>query len=269
MRSTPAGRVTAWIVCAALLLFTSSAVRAQDNGVSVSRAHSHNDYFRSVPFYTAYSCGFGSIEPDVMLVDGVLLVCHDKRGIDTNRTLQRLYIDPIVRLMALNGGKAYPDGRPLQLFIDLKTDYRQSIPALLRLIEPVRECFDRRLNPAAVRIVLSGGIPSPEHFADYDAILSFDGHRHLRYTPGQLERVALFNDPFFAFSKWNGKEKMAEKEFAALKHYVDSIHTIGKPVRFWATPESETTFRTFINLGVDYLNTDHPEKLAVFLNNYN
>ena len=241
---------------------------AQPREVNVSMAHSHNDYFRSVPFYKAYSLGFGSIEADILVVDGQVIVAHDKKGVDPKRTLKRLYIDPIVEQMNLHEGKIYPNGKKLQLYIDLKTNHTVSIPALTKLIRPVREYFDVRHNPDAVKIVLSGAIPKPEQFSLYDDIFFFDGYKDLHYTPEQFERVAIYNAPFFDFSHWNGRGRPIKSEYDALSRYVDSIHRLGKPVRFWATPDSKIAYHTFIKLGFDYINTDKPEELAVFLNHY-
>ncbi|MCS6919603.1 MAG: hypothetical protein NZM28_07520, partial [Fimbriimonadales bacterium] len=41
------------------------------------RAHSHNDYWRKRPLQDALECGFCSVEADIFLVDGKLLVGHD------------------------------------------------------------------------------------------------------------------------------------------------------------------------------------------------
>ena len=43
----------------------------------LGRAHAHNDYEHTRPLLDALDCGFGSIEADVHLVDGRLLVAHD------------------------------------------------------------------------------------------------------------------------------------------------------------------------------------------------
>ena len=42
--------------------------------------HSHNDYARRVPFYQAYAQQVASIEADVFLRDGKLLVGHEVGG---------------------------------------------------------------------------------------------------------------------------------------------------------------------------------------------
>src|SRR5204862_3959746 len=59
------------------------------------RAHAHNDYEHSRPLLDALDRGFCSIEADVWLVDGRLLVAHDRNAVKAERTLQTLYLDPL------------------------------------------------------------------------------------------------------------------------------------------------------------------------------
>lgn len=59
------------------------------------RAHSHNDYEHEHPLADALAHGFWSVEADIWLRDGALLVAHDFSDLSTNRTLQKLYLDPL------------------------------------------------------------------------------------------------------------------------------------------------------------------------------
>ena len=250
-----------------LLSLVSSMVQAQPN---VNRqAHSHNDYLQDLPFYQAYSQRFASIEADVMLVDDRLLVAHDKHGLDSLRTFERLYARPIAEQMALNGGTPYPEGGSLQLLIDLKTPAATTLPALLKVLEPLRHCFDPKINPSAVKIIVSGSIPSPDQFDHYDQMIFFDGHPAVNYTPQQRTRLGMVSAPFYKFSSWNGLGRMTHQEYDSIKNWIDSIHDLDLPVRFWAAPDTKTAWQTFLNLDVDFINTDHPEALAAFLNTYN
>jgi hypothetical protein len=43
-------------------------------GIIPKPVHSHNDYWRDVPFYTALSYGAVSVEADVSLINGTLYV---------------------------------------------------------------------------------------------------------------------------------------------------------------------------------------------------
>ena len=68
-------------------------------GVSISiptepilSGHSHNDYLRRTPLWDALSLGFISIEVDIHLVGGALLVGHDLEDLDPSKTLQSLYL---------------------------------------------------------------------------------------------------------------------------------------------------------------------------------
>ena len=72
--------------------------------VPLARAHAHNDYDHTRPLFDALDCGFASIEADIHLVDGMLLVAHDKEDIRPERTLQSLYLDPLRKRIKGNGG---------------------------------------------------------------------------------------------------------------------------------------------------------------------
>ena len=60
-------------------------------------AHAHNDYEHPRPLLDALDHGFTSVEADVFLVDGQLLVAHDPADLDPARTLESLYLDPLAR----------------------------------------------------------------------------------------------------------------------------------------------------------------------------
>lgn len=85
--------------------------------------HSHNDYAQRVPFYQAYAQQVSSIEADVFLHDGQLLVGHDVEDLRADMTFEALYVEPIVTLFARNGGRAFRDSdQTLQLMVELKSE---------------------------------------------------------------------------------------------------------------------------------------------------
>jgi hypothetical protein len=61
--------------------------------------HSHNDYWRDVPLYSALSYGVISVEADVWLVNGTLYIGHDVQSLTPNRTFDGLYIQPLVEIL--------------------------------------------------------------------------------------------------------------------------------------------------------------------------
>lgn len=50
---------------------------------------------------------------------------------------------------------------------------------------------------------------------------------------------------------------------------VNETHLLGKPIRFWSTPDNETTWDFLIHNKVDFINTDKITLLADFLDLYN
>ncbi|EDM35478.1 alkaline phosphatase [Pedobacter sp. BAL39] len=230
--------------------------------------HSHNDYLQNQPFYTAHSNHFASLEIDVFLQGRELLVAHTSAELDVRRTIEKLYLEPLLREINLNDGKAYKNGDHLQLMIDLKTAGAPTMKVLEEKLKPIRQYFDVKNNPNAVRVVISGDVPPADQFRNYDELFFFDGKAGFNYTPEQLTRIAFFSAPLQRFSKWNGLGRMVEEDYSKVKQFVDSVHQVGKPVRFWGNPDTKTCWQAFIKLGVDYLNTDSPAEMARFLNTY-
>lgn len=125
--------------------------------------HSHNDYWRHVPLYDALAAGCTSVEADVWLSDNDLFVGHSQKSLTQNRTLESLYIDPIVSILSnqntpsqvtttnetssssaspstadLNGVFDASPKTALTLLIDMKTDGASTFPAVLEHLEPFR-----------------------------------------------------------------------------------------------------------------------------------
>lgn len=253
---------------AALTGGVSPAIYAQQYDVK-KNTHSHNDYLQAQPFYTAHANHFASMEVDVFLVDNELYVAHNKEDIDKKRTIERLYIEPILAQIKLNGNnKVYRDSGKLQLMIDLKTAGEPALKRLEAKLKPIRQYFDLKNNPDAVKLVITGDAPNHDRFKAFDEIFYFDGKRNTPYTAEELKRVAFFSAGLQEFSKWNGLGRMVEEDYRKSKNFVDSVHRVGKQVRFWGNPDTKTCWQAFIKMGVDFLNTDSPAEMAKFLNNY-
>src|SRR6266568_639216 len=105
------------IILAALgsLTITSPVLAAEPT--PLIHAHAHNDYEHKRPLFDALDQGFCSVEADIYLVDGELLVAHDRAKVRPERTLQALYLDPLADRVRRNGGRVYRDGPPVVLLI--------------------------------------------------------------------------------------------------------------------------------------------------------
>lgn len=75
--------------------------------------HSHNDYWRAVPLFEALALGCAGVEADIYLPAKAgsesLLVGHTPSSLTQDRTLQNLYIGPLITILEnLNNGPAIP-----------------------------------------------------------------------------------------------------------------------------------------------------------------
>ena len=76
--------------CAVLSVARPTNAEGVRTPVRTMPIHSHNDYAQKRPFWGAYEAGADSIEADVFLVDGDLLVAHSRRELKKENTLRRL-----------------------------------------------------------------------------------------------------------------------------------------------------------------------------------
>src|SRR2546423_3232250 len=105
-----------WIILVMMALALVGATEVQ-RPRPLARAHAHNDYEHARPLAEALEQGFCSVEADVHLVQGHLLVGHDPRELRPGRTLQSLYLDPLKKRVAENGGRGYRDCPTVTLMI--------------------------------------------------------------------------------------------------------------------------------------------------------
>lgn len=69
----------------------------------IRRGHSHNDYHQENPLSSALKHGLNSVEVDVFPRDGTLLVAHTVFELDKGRTIENMYIAPILTMLRLSG----------------------------------------------------------------------------------------------------------------------------------------------------------------------
>ncbi len=255
------------IIAAAALTFGIAPVRAQQYPILL---HSHNDYSRTMPFYEAYSQHLFSVECDMYYTNGKFLVGHDPEDLKEDVTFDRLYLEPLINVYNLNGGRPYADSEEqIQLVVEIKSDNTDAyMKAFVEKIKKYPEIFDPSVNPYACRIVVTGHVPSPDKFSQYPSYVTFDGDINENYTPEQLKQVGMISMCFSSYSVWNGKGTIIAKEKAVIEDLIARVHALGKPIRFWGAPESVTVWTTFYSMGVDYINTDHPAPCGEFFRNW-
>lgn len=231
-------------------------VSAQPLKYSASNAHAHNDYAQPNPFYTAYLEKFGSIEADIFLVNGQLLVAHELKQVDAKKTLEALYLIPL---------NEYADThRTFQLLIDIKTE---SIATLDTLIQVLKKYPSLIQNPK-IKMIVSGNRPPENAYASYPSFIWFDGRLNKEYTPAQLEKIAMLSEDFGKFTQWKRTWPIGNHEQQALTLAIQKAHAYKKPVRLWGSPDFAAAWEGLMEMEVDFINTDKIKELAQFLHHW-
>jgi hypothetical protein len=234
------------------------------------RAHAHNDYEHTRPLLDALDQRFCSVEADIFLRDGQLLVGHNAKDLKPERTLEKLYLAPLQQRISKNNGSVYGTKQRFFLFVDIKTDEATTYPALHQMLSKyagiVSEVKDNQLTERAVTVILSGNRPSLDklakqspRFAAYDGRLSDLDSK----VPHHL--MPVISDNWSTKIGWGGSAPMSPATMEKLKVYVKKSHEQGRLVRFWATPEKEPVWKLLLDLDVDLINTDRLPELRTFL----
>ncbi|MGZ8901052.1 MAG: hypothetical protein ACXW3Z_13245, partial [Limisphaerales bacterium] len=206
-----------------LLLFfvCSLATFAADPvGAALPQAHAHNDYEHSRPLLDALSHGFTSVEADVFLVDGDLLVAHDKEDLDPARTLKGLYLDPLKNL-ARGKKSLFPTGETLTLLIDFKTAAEPTYDALGTLLTNYSGMLTRfesdRIHTNGVTVIISGNRPREILLAEKSRFAAFDGRLGDLGKNLPLYFMPLVSDNWNNHFTWKGSGEFPADEREKLK----------------------------------------------------
>ncbi|KAF5554659.1 hypothetical protein FMEXI_1942 [Fusarium mexicanum] len=192
-----------WIDAAAATIGVGHWLSDSTRTTQPVRCHSHNDYLRNVPLLDAISAGCPSVEADVWNEDDDLYVAHRHFQLETNHTLESLYLNPLLGIFnrqrdtfscergmpchspstanePLAGVfEADPD-RPLVVLIDFKTEGNATWETLQRQLEPLRRrnlltYFNgTAIVPGPVVIVGTGNTP-------FDKITANNTYRDVFY----------------------------------------------------------------------------------------
>lgn len=249
--------------------FVPALHAAEPSPAPLRNVHSHNDYMQARPLLEALDQGFCSVEADIHLVDGALLVAHSRREVKPGRTLQSMYLDPLRERVRQNHGRVYPGGPDVTLLIDLKTDAATTYP-VLRLVlqgyaDVLTEFRDDGIRTNAITVILSGNRPSESLPKEPVRLASLDGR------PADLDRnpspkvVPLISEDWSTLFHWRGQGAMSAEERAKLQSLIDRAHAQGRRIRFWGFPDTPAFWGLQREVGVDFINTDKLADLRAFL----
>lgn len=251
------------------------------------RAHSHNDYEQRRPLHEALDHGFCSVEADIHLVDGALLVAHDRPKVSPARTLESLYLEPLRHRIHTNQGHVFPQpqaparagasrmdrtaGKELEfiLLIDIKSEADATYAVLRPILESYRAILTRftpdSTRPGPVTVILSGNRPIDVVRAEPERWCAIDGRLPDLETADNLHLMPLISSPWsrdFGAFKDGALVAGDRQRLAAI---AGRAHARNRMLRFWGVPDEPFAWRTLLGAGVDWIGTDHIAGLATFL----
>lgn len=250
---------------AAFICLSGALLQAQV--APVPHAHAHNDYVHPRPLHDALDNGFTSIEADVYLHNGNLVVSHLPVGLGRKKTLEQLYLEPLKEVVIKHKGRVYEGyDDAVTLMIDFKGTGNESYARLKQLIQPYLPMLTtykngKVLKQGAVNLLISGAKP-------FDAVMKEDtAYVMIDAGIGQLKdkdvtRVsARYSDPYQKYFTWKGKGAMPLDQKNLLDSLVHKAQLLEKDIRFYHIPDKPAVWRVLLDAGVTWINTD---KLFLF-----
>lgn len=238
-------------------------------------AHAHNDYWHDRPLLDALSHGFTSVEADAMLIDGELYVGHDiPEGDHSLPTLQELYLKPLQERIEQQGGSVYAGyDSSFYLMIDFKTEAQDTYTRLKEVLLPYQSMLSYTqggtYHPGAVTIFISGNRPIEQVQQEDLKLVGLDGRPDDLGKGYSATLMPVISQHYRAILDWDGDKPISRKQMKALQKLTKQAHQEGKKVRLWATPEKTLVWKTLLEGGVDFINTDQLADLQQFLNQRN
>jgi hypothetical protein len=229
--------------------------------IPLTHVHAHNDYLHQHPLADALSHGFCSVEADIHLVDGQLLVAHDLKSTDPGKTLQSLYLDPLRTRIKANGGRVYPGGPPLVLLIDIKTPFATTYPALKDVLNQYDDILTTWRNghrrDGAILAIITGDRQQSVIAADNPRLCACDGELSDLDRNPPADLVPWISAPWQKSFQWKADgSPMPEDQRQRLREIVSRVHDQHRQLRWWGSPDNSAFWTEIRSDDVDLINTD-------------
>ena len=199
----------------------------------------------------------------------MLLVAHERASLDKNRTLEALYLDPLLERSRKNSGRVHPGGPVFTLLIDIKDNAEKTYTALHSLLGKYSSilCEVRagKYQARAVKVVISGNRPRELMKGQELRFAGVDGRMGDLESSEPAHLLPMISDRWSRVFRWRGKGAIPAAESARLQRIVRKAHAAGRVVRFWATPEDPVVWKVVVEAGVDLVHTDDLPGLRKFL----
>jgi hypothetical protein len=255
------------------VLFAGNQLVADSQLPLITQAHAHNDYLHKHPLFDALDNGFCSVEADIFLVDGKLLVAHELNKARPERTLQALYLDPLRERVGKNGGRVYTNGPEFTLLIELKQDWQVAYPALRSVLTNYSDVLvsfssgTKQTN--AIMVIITGHSDEAMFAGETVRYAARDGQLNDLDSNPPATSIPWISANWHDSFHWNGTGAIPDPELRKLRAIVTRAHKQGRCVRFWNAPDNPNFWQVMHVAGVDLINTDNLNGVQKFFGEAN
>ncbi|MEP6662869.1 MAG: phosphatidylinositol-specific phospholipase C/glycerophosphodiester phosphodiesterase family protein, partial [Verrucomicrobiota bacterium] len=251
-----------------LAAFTACPLQLPAEPIPLVHAHAHNDYEHERPLFDALDHGFCSVEADIFLTDGKLLVAHDPDKLNPERSLESLYLDPLRERVKKNGGRVYPGGPEFTLLIDLKTSWTNTWPVLRRVLEKYSDVLtvfrDGKKETNAITIIITGDGAKEMFAGEKVRFAAYDGKFSDLDSTTSPDLIPWISAEWPAYFSKENAAPLPDDALQRLKKIVTQAHQHGRKLRFWAAPDNPAFWKMLLENDIDLINTDHLAEVETF-----
>jgi len=247
--------------------------------------HSHNDYWRKVPLFSAIEAGCTGVEADIWLMNDELYVGHKKSALTESRTLRNLYVNPLVKLLnnqnpithfhpqkddPRNGVFDTDPRQSLVLLIDFKSDGEKTWPHVVSQLSPLRNrgylsyYNGMRVVNGPITVVATGNAPFDLLIANstyrdifFDAPLNEIAEDVQQHSSSRHESISAadkynLTNSYFAsvsYTKAIGSPvffQITLNQRLRIRSQIEAAHRHGLKVRYWNTPSWPRSLRNYV-----------------------
>lgn len=260
-------------------------------GIVPKPIHSHNDYWRDVPFFTGLSYGCISTEADVWLYNSTLYVGHMRSALKKERTFESLYVKPILETVkgqnpasefvfgssTKNGVFDTDHTQTLYLFVDLKTDGSATLPYVIKELQPLRDAGyltsynGSHVNYGPVTVIGTGNTPLNMIEENNRRDVFFDSQlTQLNTTQNNVTSdISLIASTDFEAAVGTISGNFSDEQIEKIQSLIAGAKSKGIGARFWNTPAwpistRDAVWKVLVDQGVALLNADDLASAAGF-----
>lgn len=252
-------KMTHWIlfflICRSATVFGQE--KASENVTPLPRAFSEHDCERARPLLDALDRGFCGVEADVWLVDGELLIARERVGVQPEKTLENLYLDPLKNRVEVNGGRVFSDGPPFTLLVNVHSEAEPTYEALKKSLQPHESMLTHFQNDKtetnAVTVVITGNRARELMEKDDARLAGYEGRINDLNNPVNPHFMPLIGDDWQYWFRWDGNALMNKQQRDRLKQAVEVAHYHKTRLRFWNAPDNPLGWIEFYQGGVDLI----------------